>query len=171
MAYGLSLFRQVYAKKIIFSVDRFEWRKFARYDLVVDGSLRRLAEATPAEKRHFFISYDGNEVNVQLTSKGRFGTLSESLAFSQLARRQNIVSALVVSSSYHLRRAVGTLEYISRHQTLTVIPVACPEAGPEEDGTQTASSGMLAAECLKNVLYRFLLLPARSLLGPSMAGD
>jgi hypothetical protein len=170
-AHGLSLFRQGYAKKIVFSVARFEWRKFARYDLVVDGSLRRLVEATPAKKRHFFVSCDGNEVHVQLTSKGRFGTLSESLAFSELARRQNIVSTLVVSSPYHLRRAVGALEHMSRHQTLTVIPVACPEAGPEEDGTQTASPGMIAAECLKNVLYRFLLLPAHSLFGSSGGGD
>jgi len=170
-AHGLSLFRQGYAEKIIFSVARFEWRKFVRYDLVVDGSLRRLAEGTPPKQRHFFVSYDGNEVNVQLTSKGRFGTLSESLAFSELARRENIISALVVSSPYHLRRAAGALGYVSRHQTLTVIPVASPEAVPEHDGTQTTSAGVIAAEFLKYVLYRFLLLPARNLFGASKARD
>ena len=154
--HGLNLFRQGYAPRIVFSVARYEWRRFAELGLEEDGNLVGLVEATPPERRQFFVTVRAGEgARAELVRKGRFGTLDESVALAGLIERERLGSVLVVSSSYHLRRAVDTLERLCRARRPVLVPVATPESR-DRSKVLGNESGLIAWELLKCFLYRFL---------------
>lgn len=57
--YGLRLFREGLAPRLILSVGRFEVRQTASLDLG-DLGLRQLAQRIPADQRHFFLDFIGD---------------------------------------------------------------------------------------------------------------
>ena len=103
--YALELFRQGVANNLLLSVGRFEIRKFAQLSWPGGIVLVRVAAATPAPLRHYFVSMELGKSEVELISRGRFGTLSEIRALAAwLQRRPHLRSLVVVSSGPHLRR-------------------------------------------------------------------
>ncbi len=103
--YALELFRQGMGKCLLLSVGRFEIRKFAQLPWPAAVDLVGVAAPTPAAMRHYFVSLEGGRSEVELISRGRFGTLSEIHALAAwLQRRPDIGSLGVVSSGPHLRR-------------------------------------------------------------------
>lgn len=125
--YALNLFRQGYAKRINFSVGRFEWRGFPHLGLEQDGGLRELVQKTPPKKRHFFVYLDSQQMQCFSIKKGKLGTLSEAAALAKFIRQENIRSLIVVSTAFHLRRACETLRRHCSDITPRIIPVAVPE--------------------------------------------
>src|SRR5258708_1508223 len=57
--YGLRLFREGLAPRLILSVGRFEVRQIASLGLE-DMGLRQLAQRIPADQRHFFLDFRGD---------------------------------------------------------------------------------------------------------------
>ena len=103
--YALELLRQGRADCLLLSVGRYEIRKFAQLSWPGEVDLMRVAEATHAAKRHYFVSFEAGRTEVELVHRGRFGTLSEVRALaSWLEPRPHIQSLMVVSSAPHLRR-------------------------------------------------------------------
>ena len=103
--YALDLFRQGLGNNLLLSVGRFEIRKFAQLSWPAEIDLVRVAAATPAPLRHYFVSVESGKSAVELISRVRFGTLSEVRALAAwLQRRPHIRSLVVVSSGPHLRR-------------------------------------------------------------------
>ncbi len=103
--YALELFRQGVGNNLLLSVGRFEIRNFARLSWPAEIDLGRVATATPAAMRHYFVSVESGKSEVELISRGRFGTLSEIRALSAwLQKRPHIRSLVIVSSGPHLRR-------------------------------------------------------------------
>lgn len=156
--YGLELFRQGYARRIVFSVGRFEWRRFARLGLGDDGGLAELVERTSPAERYFFVVLDEKGTRALLVRKNLFGTLSEATALSELVESEGIRTILVVSSRFHLRRACDTLRQESRKIKPEIIPVAVPvkyedlRATVPYAGLETISR--IGKELLKYALYR-----------------
>jgi uncharacterized SAM-binding protein YcdF (DUF218 family) len=103
--YALELFRQGLAPRLLFSVGRFEIRRFSRMSLPVPLDLLKLAQELPPPQRHYFVFFHGQQVQVEHVPPRRFGTLTE---IEELSRRLNenadIRSVLVISSDTHLRR-------------------------------------------------------------------
>ena len=126
-SYALELFRRGYAKRIIFSVGRFEWRGFLQLGLQQDGGLKELVQKTLPPKRHFFVYVDGQQAWCFGVKIGRLGTYSEARALSQFIRQQNIRSLIMVSTAFHLRRAYETLHLHCAEANPRIIPVAVPE--------------------------------------------
>ena len=84
---------------------RFEIRRFSKLELPTSLDLLTIASATEPRLRHYFVEIGAGTARAQLIALGRFGTLSEILAFSVWLREHSLVrSATVVSSGYHLRR-------------------------------------------------------------------
>lgn len=125
--YGLELYRQGYSSRIVFSVARFEWRRFCQLGLDDDGGLVPLVQRTPPEKRHFFVMLDQERATAFPIPKGRLGTWSEAAALARFVNEKGIKSILVVSSAYHLRRASAALDRQSFEPGQHVTPVAVPE--------------------------------------------
>jgi hypothetical protein len=103
--YALELFRQGMGNSLLLSVGRFEIRRFAQLSWPAEIDLVRVAAPTPAPMRHYFVSGEAGRSEVELISRGRFGTLSEICALAAwLRRRPQIRSLAIVSSGPHLRR-------------------------------------------------------------------
>jgi hypothetical protein len=103
--YALELFHQGLAPRLLFSVGRFEIRRFSKMPLPVPLDLLKIAQEVPPPERHYFVSFDGQDVHVEHVLPGRFGTLTEIAALGRwLDANPTIRSVLVISSAGHLRR-------------------------------------------------------------------
>jgi len=103
--YALELFRQGLAPRLLFSVGRYEIRRFSKMPLPVPLDLLKMAQDVPPPQRHYFVFFQGQETRVEHVPPVRFGTLMEIDALSRwLAENPNIRSVLVISSDTHLRR-------------------------------------------------------------------
>jgi len=103
--YALELFRRGLAPRILFSVGRFEIRRFSKMSLPSPLDLLKIAQDVPPPQRHYFVSFDGQEMHVEHVLPGRFGTLTEIAALGRwLDANRGIRSVLVISSASHLRR-------------------------------------------------------------------
>jgi hypothetical protein len=108
--YGVELYRQGYAPRILLSVGRFEIRRFRELPLPYPAGsepIDLLAAAQPIAppERHFFVTFSSAEVSFERIGAGRLGTLHEIQALAMWRKqRPEVHSLVVVSSGYHLRR-------------------------------------------------------------------
>jgi hypothetical protein len=103
--YALRLFREQYASRILFSVGRFELRRFSGLKLPASIGLLRLASQWPPPRRHFFVFMDSRESYAEHVEPKRLGTLTEMDALSDwLKAHPEIRTVLIVSSWTHLFR-------------------------------------------------------------------
>jgi uncharacterized SAM-binding protein YcdF (DUF218 family) len=103
--HALELFRRHLAPQILFSVGRFEIRRFVTLDLPQEIDLLKIMKDVPPQQRHLFVSLSNREFQVHRMSIGPLGTLREIEALRQWLRpRPQIGSLLIVSSETHLRR-------------------------------------------------------------------
>jgi DUF218 domain len=104
-SYGLDLFRQGLAPRILFSVARFEIRRFSKMALPVPVDLLRIAQDVPPPARHYFMLFQEKDAVVWRVPPRRLGTLNEVAALAQwLDANAQVRSLLLVSSATHLRR-------------------------------------------------------------------
>jgi len=103
--YAFELFRQSLAPAALFSVGRFEIRRFSKMALPVPLDLLEIAQPVPPPQRHYFVFFRGHTVHAERIPVQRFGTLTEVRALAGwLAQHPEIRSLLVVSTEAHLRR-------------------------------------------------------------------
>lgn len=103
--YALDLFRRGLAPRILFSVGRFEIRRFSKMALPAPLDLLQLAQRVPPPQRLYFVFFDGLQAQVEHVLPRRFGTLTEITALARwLEANPGIRSLLIVSSDTHLRR-------------------------------------------------------------------
>jgi hypothetical protein len=103
--YALELFRERLAPRILFSVSRFEIRRFSQMSLPVPLDLLKQAQEVPPPQRHYFVFFEGQTVRVEHVPPQRFGTLMEIKALARwLSESPDIRTVLAVSSDTHLRR-------------------------------------------------------------------
>jgi hypothetical protein len=103
--FAIQLLEQGTAPRILFSVGRFEIRRFPELGLPQTIDLLRLAQAIPPPQRHFFVLFEKHQFTVQRIPVRALGTLGEIDALVDwLAEHPAISSLLVVSSGAHLRR-------------------------------------------------------------------
>ena len=103
--FAIQLLEQGIAPRLLFSVGRFEIRRFPELGLPQTIDLLQMAQKIPPTQRHFFLLFESQQFTVQRIPVRMLGTLSEidALADWLLAHRE-ISSLLVVSSGSHLRR-------------------------------------------------------------------
>lgn len=159
-SFALDLYVQGFAPRVILSVGRFEWRGVPKLGLPDDGGLACLVKETAPEQRHFFLSVESGRIECWRVPRGKFGTLSEARALARLLSEQRCRRVLLVSSSFHLRRAASTLKRCSTDPGLKIIPVAVPEelAREKRDGWWRSRpfAGLIVAEYMKSAIYPIL---------------
>jgi len=103
--YGLKLFQEGSARQLLFSVGRFEIRKFPKLNIPGSPDLLALAKDIPPARRHFFVLFCRDQFNVKRIPVRRLGTLNEIDALADwLLLHPEVSSLLIVSSGSHLRR-------------------------------------------------------------------
>lgn len=103
--YAIDLYREGLASKLLFSVARFDIRRFSKMALPVPVNLLEMAAPTPAPLRHFFVLFSDGSVEVEYVRPTRMGTLTEVTALARwLERHAEVQSLLLLSNGIHLRR-------------------------------------------------------------------
>src|SRR5260370_4729302 len=104
-SFAVELYYRGLAPRILFSVGRYEIRRFVNLALLLRIDLLKMVEKVPHRLRHFLVSVAGQQLEVQRIPAGRLGTMREIEALTQwLEKRPEIKSILIVSSNIHLRR-------------------------------------------------------------------
>jgi hypothetical protein len=101
--YGLQLYRQGFAPRLILSVGRFEVRQTVHLGFQ-DLNLRELTARTPPAKRHFFIDLTAESRRVSLAGLHHNRTYSELESLDHQLQFETPGSLMMVSTSIHLRR-------------------------------------------------------------------
>jgi len=153
--YALELFRQGLAPGILFSVSRFEIRRFSKMALPVPLDLLKLAQEVPPPQRHYFVFFEGQQVQTEHVLPGRFGTLTEIDALARwLSENPDIGSVLVVSSDSHLRRIrMCCRSLLNANVKLAFLAAPFP---PEENSSFASAKDDLMELC-KLAIYWVLL--------------
>lgn len=167
--YGLELFQQGLAPRILFSVARFEIRRFSRLALPVPVDLLKLASNIPPPRRHFFVLLQGQAAKVEHVRPGRFGTLTEIQAVRRwLGANPGIHSLLMVSNKSHLRR-IGMCCDALLGAGIEVRLIAAPETSDGEQNSTPLSAKAL--EMAKIALYWVILRLRRTHRQPGEVSD
>jgi pimeloyl-ACP methyl ester carboxylesterase len=124
--YGLRLFQEGFAKRLILSVGRFEVRQAATLALNETLDLRELASRTPPEQRHFFADLAANSRRISVVGHA-MGTHWELNALAAYLRPHSVSSILIVSTSVHLRRVRWCCERIDDFQNMGIRYLPVPE--------------------------------------------
>src|SRR5437660_9781287 len=98
-AYGLELYREGVAPRIVLSVARFEIRRLGEQALPTAIDLLSAAQGVPPAERHFFVEFGAGGVTFEKTRTGRFGTLAEIAALAKWCERNRDGESLMVISS------------------------------------------------------------------------
>jgi hypothetical protein len=150
--FGLRLFREGVAPRLVLSVGRFEWRRFASLSLPSDGGLVDLVSKTEPKRRHFFVDVRDGGASTERIPRGVLGTLSETRALSRFVEREGIERLVVISHRQHLRRCLLGLG-LTLPDSCAIVPVASqPDEGEEPP------AGRLT-EAFKFLCYSALLRP------------
>jgi len=124
--YGLQLYHQGFAPRVILSVGRFEVRQTVHLGFQ-DLNLLELTTRTPAAKRHFFIDLTQESRRVVLAGLRRKGTYSELESLADHLRFERPSSLILVSTSIHLRRVRWCCQRIEAMRSWKIRYVPVPE--------------------------------------------
>ena len=125
-AFGLELFREGFAPRIILSVGRFEVRKMDQLGFR-DLNLRALTASLPPAQRHFFIDLSGEARRVSVAGVQRVGTFGELSALATYLRVPKVRSVTLISTSIHLRRVRWCCRRISGFRDIQLSYLPVPE--------------------------------------------
>jgi DUF218 domain len=158
--YALQLFREGLAQQLLFSVGRFEVRRFSKMALPLQLDLLKLAQDVPPPQRHFFVLFQGGECHVWHVQPRRFGTLTE---IASLARwvdaNPDVQSVMLISNEAHLRRIRMCCRSLLPHG-VEVALIAVPNSFSDSVDQQSSAiqpTGSDLLEFLKVLVYRVLL--------------
>jgi uncharacterized SAM-binding protein YcdF (DUF218 family) len=152
--FAIRLLEQGAASRILFSVGRFEIRRFPELGLPQTIDLLQMAQAIPPPQRHFFVLFANQQFTVQRIPVRMLGTLSEIAALADwLLAHPEISSLLVVSSGAHLRRLrMCCRRLLRRNVNCSFVPA------PQESGDNGPGRKALLLELFKVACY-LLILP------------
>lgn len=159
--FALQLFDEGWADTLLFSVGRFEIRRFSDFKLPLPNDLLTVAACTPPEQRHYFVTLRAANAQVERISVRRFGTWSEICAFAKwLNERKYVRTAIVVSSGFHLRRVRWCCRALISSQTrlkFVAVPGESPNFNRDRWWQSALPRRLVFLELAKVALYPMLL--------------
>jgi hypothetical protein len=158
--FALQLFREGLAPRLLFSVGRFEIRRFSKLALPIQLDLLKLAQDVPPTQRHYFVLFQGRECHVEHVQPRRFGTLTEIAALaSWLDANPEVQSLILISNETHLRRIrMCCRSLLPRGVEVALLADSnsfSDSADQQSSAIQSTGSNLL--EFLKVLIYRVLL--------------
>ena len=159
--FAIRLLDQGAASRILFSVGRFEIRRFPELGLPQTIDLLQMAQVIPPPQRHFFVLLEDNCFTVQRIRLRLLGSLSEIDALADwLAEHPAISSLLIVSSVAHLRRlriCCGALLPRNIRTSFLSAPEETVTPNQLSWSSEASPRGAVLLECLKIACYSLFL--------------
>ncbi len=159
--YGLRLFTEDRAPRILLSTARFEIRRFANLPLPVPLDLLHMVSAVPPRQRHFFVCFERQTSQVERIPLGKLGTFSEIEQLASWLRiRPQIGSVLIVSSGAHLRRVRMCCQALLPKGVLlrfVAVPESASGAKSENIRGEVTTDAEILTELPKLMVYRLVL--------------
>lgn len=158
--YALELYRDGFAPRLLFSVGRFEIRRFSKTLLPVPLDLLKIAQELPAPQRHYFVFFEGQQVQAQHVPPKRFGTLTEIEALATwLKANPRIRSLLIITSGTHLQRVRMCCRALLPPQIEFAVLSAPDSPSPAtSDPSETSNSAAKIGKELVKILVYWTLL-------------
>ncbi len=157
------------APRLLFSVSRFEIRRFPELGLPQTIDLLQLARSIPPQERHFFVLFENQQFAVHRIPVRVLGTLSEIDALADwLEAHPEISSLLIVSSGPHLRR-LRICCRVLLPRNIKVNFLAAPEEGAAQipqDWWKDGSTRKMALSELAKIPCYAVFLPIWKLARP-----
>jgi hypothetical protein len=125
-AYGLQLFQQGIAPRLVLSVGRFEVRKMDAFGFQ-DLNMREMVKHMAPKDRHFFVEISDGSRTVTPARIKRGGTFGELAALATYFGERQIKTLTVISTSVHLRRVRLCCRKIRALRRLNISYVPVPE--------------------------------------------
>lgn len=152
-AFAIQLMEKGIAPRILFSVGRFEIRRFPELGLPQTIDLLQMAQSIPPPQRHLFVLFENQQFTVERIHVRTLGTLSEIDALADwLLVHPEISSLLIVSSGSHLRRLrLCCRRSLRRNVNCSFV------ATPEDSGDLDLNRNAILVECFKVVCYSVFL--------------
>ena len=149
-----TLFKEEIAPRVLFSVGRFEIRRFVRLTIPLPPALDllQIAKSISPPDRHFFVLLTGEQFEVNRIPVRKLGTLSEIDALADwLQQYPEITSLLLISSGTHLRRVRLCCRALLSPKLKTYLRAA-PPAIPATDQRETQRPEQNLREILLELL-------------------
>jgi hypothetical protein len=167
--FAIQLLHRGIAPRVLFSVGRFEIRRFPELGLPQTVDLLQIAQSVLPPQRHFFVLFENQQVTVQRIPVRALGTLSEIDALADwLKTNSQISSLLIVSSGPHLRRLrVCCRVLLPRNVRLSFVatPPESAAVDPQNGSGDTSTRKMALSEYFKIACY-LVVLPLWELARP-----
>jgi len=159
--FAIDLLEQGMAPRLLFSVGRFEIRRFPELGLPQTIDLLQMAQSIPPPQRHFFVLFEKQQFTVQRIPVRMLGTLSEIDALVDwLGAHPQLSSLLVVSSGPHLRR-LRLCRRVLLPRNLEIKFLAAPEENappsPQNLRNDVSTRKMILTELVKIICYAVFL--------------
>ncbi len=160
-AFAIQLLDQGIAPRVLFSVGRFEIRRFPELGLPPTIDLLQMAQSIPPPQRHFFVLFESQQFIVQHIPVRALGTLSEIDALADwLKAHPHLSSLLIVSSGPHLRRLRICCRVLLPRNIETSF-IAASEEGDAADQRNwwsgSSTRQIVLTECFKTACYLVFL--------------
>jgi uncharacterized SAM-binding protein YcdF (DUF218 family) len=167
--FAIRLLEQGIAPALLFSVGRFEIRRFPELGLPQTIDLLQMAQSIPPPQRHFFVLFENQQFTVQRIPVRTLGTLSEIDALADwLSAHPGISSLLVVSSGPHLRRLrICCRALLPRNMKTSFLAAPGEDASPDpQNWSNVASTRRIVFFELAKIVCYILFLPLWKLARP-----
>jgi DUF218 domain len=155
--YAANLFQRGIAPRVLFSVGRFEIRRFSELGLPQTPDLLQMAQKIPPQHRHFFVLLEGQKFEVHRIPIRTLGTLSEIDALADwLKERPQNSSLIVVSSGTHLRRLRMCCRALLPQELkirLRAVPEENPASNREKWWIDAPTRKLVLSELIKILCY------------------
>lgn len=155
--YGLTLFRQGLAPRLILSIDRFEVRSTAA--LLAMPGLLTLRDKVAPQERHFWIDFSSSgDKKISLARLQKPNTFRELQGLAEYLREATIARMAIVSTSIHLRRARYCTSKIPFFFRIALSFISVPEEASSFKSQRwwkrRADAGYVLSEHMKLAAYR-----------------
>ena len=159
--FAIQLLGQETATRVLFSVGRFEIRRFPELGLPQTIDLLQMAQSIPPPQRHFFVLFENRQFTVWRIPLRVLGTLSEVDALADWLKEQPQISTLlVVSSGPHLLRLrICCRALLPRNVKISFVATPQESIAPDQQDVQSEASNRktVVTECLKIACYLIVL--------------
>jgi hypothetical protein len=158
--YALQLFREGLAPRLLFSVGRFEIRRFSKMALPIPLDLLNQVQDVPPPQRHYFVLFQNRICQVEHVQPRRFGTLTEIASLARwLDANPEVQSVNLISNEAHLRRIrMCCRSLLPRGVDVALLAVPNSLSGfADQQSSEIQSTGSDLLEFLKVLVYRVLL--------------